>query len=334
MASIRKRKRGYQVQIRRQGTPALTKTFSDLKSARLWAAKIEAGSLDVAEVPGVLRSSSVCLSELLERYVDEYVPSMRSPESERNRALLVARQLGKVRAQDVSGPFLADYRKRRLLSVGPQTVKHEISLIRRVLKVANAEWGLRLPHGLPVVRMPRVPSGRTRRISPAEQAQIEAGLSELSRLVFRFALLTAMRRGEILGLTVSQVDFDRGVVKLPLTKTGNPRVVPLCPAALAILRVRVVLGSELLFPIQPNTVSEGFLGACRRAGISDCRFHDSRHEAISRFFERGLTVPQVALISGHKDYRMLARYTHLSEIELAQFLGTSGVPATTERPNK
>jgi integrase len=48
----------------------------------------------------------------------------------------------------------------------------------------------------------------------------------------------------------------------------------------------------------------------KRAGLKDLRFHDLRHEAISRFFERGLSVPEVALISGHRDPRMLFRYTH------------------------
>lgn len=47
-----------------------------------------------------------------------------------------------------------------------------------------------------------------------------------------------------------------------------------------------------------------------RARITDLHFHDLRHEAISRFFERGLSVPEVALLSGHRDARMLFRYTH------------------------
>ena len=48
----------------------------------------------------------------------------------------------------------------------------------------------------------------------------------------------------------------------------------------------------------------------KRARLKDLRFHDLRHEAISAFFERGLSVPEVALISGHRDARMLFRYTH------------------------
>ena len=51
------------------------------------------------------------------------------------------------------------------------------------------------------------------------------------------------------------------------------------------------------------------------------RFHDLRHEAISRFFEIGLSVPEVALISGHRDYRMLFRYTHLRAEDIVAKLG-------------
>jgi len=61
----------------------------------------------------------------------------------------------------------------------------------------------------------------------------------------------------------------------------------------------------------------------RRAGIEDLRFHDLRHEAVSRFFEMGLNVPEVALISGHKDYRMLARYTHMTAEKLCKKLNTN-----------
>jgi len=54
----------------------------------------------------------------------------------------------------------------------------------------------------------------------------------------------------------------------------------------------------------------------KHAGIVDLRLHDLRHEGISRFFELGLSVPEVAVISGHKDFRMLARYTHLRAEDL------------------
>ena len=56
----------------------------------------------------------------------------------------------------------------------------------------------------------------------------------------------------------------------------------------------------------------------KKAEVTDLRFHDLRHEAISRFFEMGLSVPEVALISGHRDPRMLFRYTHLKAEEVGK----------------
>ena len=59
----------------------------------------------------------------------------------------------------------------------------------------------------------------------------------------------------------------------------------------------------------------------KRADLCDLRFHDLRHEAISRFFEMGLSIPEVALISGHKDAKMLFRYTHLRAGNIIAKLG-------------
>ena len=67
-----------------------------------------------------------------------------------------------------------------------------------------------------------------------------------------------------------------------------------------------------IFPTTDYAVRHAWDRLVKRAGIVDLRFHDLRHEAVSRFFEMGLSVPEVALISGHKDYRMLARYTHMT----------------------
>ena len=65
------------------------------------------------------------------------------------------------------------------------------------------------------------------------------------------------------------------------------------------------------FPVTPNGFRLAWDRLQGRAGLVDLRFHDLRHEAISRFFELGLNIPEVAVISGHKDPRMLFRYTHL-----------------------
>ena len=98
---------------------------------------------------------------------------------------------------------------------------------------------------------------------------------------------------------------------IPQTKTGTPRTIPLTPHAQGVIAALPRSITGYLIPTSANALRLAWEQAKRRADIEDLHFHDLRHEAISRFFEMGLSIPEVALISGHKDYRMLARYTHL-----------------------
>jgi site-specific recombinase XerD len=73
--------------------------------------------------------------------------------------------------------------------------------------------------------------------------------------------------------------------------------------------------------ITREAVKRSYMRAIRRAGIKDLRFHDLRHEATTRMFEKGLNLMEVASITGHMDLRMLRRYTHLKAEDLARKLG-------------
>jgi integrase len=109
------------------------------------------------------------------------------------------------------------------------------------------------------------------------------------------------------------VSFEKRTLHIPVTKNGHARTIPLSGAALALLRdLRDHCGpsSERLLPITENSAKMAWKRLAKRARLENLRFHDLRHEAISRLFEKGLNVPEVALISGHRDPRMLFRYTH------------------------
>ena len=116
------------------------------------------------------------------------------------------------------------------------------------------------------------------------------------------------------------VEEDRRVLSIPETKNGHPRVIPLTSAALALLSSLRDAGAGTIFPLSPNAVRMAWERLRIRAGLPCLRFHDLRHEAISRFFERGLSIAEVALISGHRDVRMLFRYTHLRAEDVAKKL--------------
>ena len=87
--------------------------------------------------------------------------------------------------------------------------------------------------------------------------------------------------------------------------------VPLSTKAVCVLQQQRSRTGLHPFPVTSNAFRLAWDRLRSRAGLNDLRFHDLRHEAISRFFEMGLSIPEVALISGHKDVKMLFRYTHL-----------------------
>jgi integrase len=132
-----------------------------------------------------------------------------------------------------------------------------------------------------------------------------------------FAMETAMRMGEILSATGKYFDPNRATLVLPNSKNGHARTIPLSPTAMGMLLGKDHHAHALLFPTTTCAIKQAWKRATKRAGIVDLHFHDLRHEAISRLFERGLSLPEVALISGHRDPRMLLRYTHLEVSNVA-----------------
>ena len=164
------------------------------------------------------------------------------------------------------------------------------------------------------VRKPAPCKPRRRRVNTGEyEALCDAVKSCRVTYIWpliNLAIVTAMRRGELLKLTWTDIDWEDKTATLSDTKNGLERVIPLSDKAIAILE-KLKRPKGKVFQATEVAVRQAWERLVVRAGIKDLHFHDLRHEAISRFFEMGLSVPEVALISGHKDYRMLARYTHL-----------------------
>ena len=130
-----------------------------------------------------------------------------------------------------------------------------------------------------------------------------------SRICVALAIETGMRRGELLGLLWDNVDLERRTAFLPVTKNGESRGVPLSSRAVAVLRGLPAASNGRVFgELTPLALRLSFNRATRRAGITGLRLHDLRHEATSRFFEKGLNVMEVASVTGHKTLQMLKRY--------------------------
>ena len=141
--------------------------------------------------------------------------------------------------------------------------------------------------------------------------------------IIRFAVATAMRQDEISRVEWADFDPQKRMLlvrdrKDPRRKSGNNQRIPLLDAtgydACAIIEEqRRCVGGNCgrIFPYNGRSVGTAFRRQCRDLKIEDLRFHDLRHEGTSRLFEAGFSIEQVSLVTGHKDWKMLRRYTHL-----------------------
>lgn len=326
MASIRKKgDLQWHVQIRKKGYPYQTKTFSTRADAERWAKIIES-EMERGVFVSRSESEATRISELLSRYELEILPSKRGCSPDKSRLKTLREAFGTYRLASLTSTQVAKFRDARLEVVGPQSVIHEINLLNRVLKAATIDWGIALPGGLPtaLIRKPTKPHGRDRRVTAKElQSILKATESPELRTIVILAIETAMRRGELASLRWKEIDLQKCIAHLPKTKTEVPRTVPLSTVAVAALKELPRRLDGRVFALQAESMSQAFERACEshRANVGDLRFHDLRHEATSRLFEKGLNVMEVAAITGHKTLDMLKRYTHLRAEDLAKRLG-------------
>ena len=325
MATIRKRGDKWQVQVRKAGQPPASRSFIKKADAQLWATQMEAEA-DRQGLPADWRSlQQTTLRDIIERYRDSIVPQKRGREIETIVLNAFLRhRIARHSLADLSPGHFAQYRDERLKAVKAVTFNREIGLVQHALDVARKEWGVPLssnPVGM--IRKPKIGTGRDRRLEKGEWDRLLAAMEKcrnrLFPLVVRLALVTAMRRGELLSARWEHVDMKARTLHLPMTKNGHARTIPLTSEAVAVLKELREFGtSPTLFEgVSPESVKLAWKRTIRRAGLKDLHFHDLRHEAVSRFFEMGLTIPEVSLISGHRDPRMLFRYTHLRAEDVA-----------------
>jgi integrase len=140
-----------------------------------------------------------------------------------------------------------------------------------------------------------------------------------------FSIATAMRVGEVGALRWS--DLSKDGMSIIIRQRKHPRkkrdeVVPLVPEARDIIarQPQCLKNPDLIFPHKHRSITSAFRAARDRTGIKDLRWHDLRHEAISRLFEMGFDSMVVAKFSGHRDINMLRRYTHIDAAKVLKML--------------
>ena len=318
---------GYQAKIRKKGYPTQNKTFRTKKDAEAWATVVESEM-----VRGVWRdrseSESTTLKECLERYISEVIPSKKG-DGRRETGFarqwmdrpIASRFMAGIRGRDVADAI------REMGSEGksPNTIRLHLALLSHLFAVAKVEWEMEgLDNPVEAVRKPKLPQGRERRLVADEEDRLLAACQSVNTelaAIARFAIETAMRQGEILGMTWTLVDLRRRVVHIPDPKNGIARDVPLSTAAEQVLAALPRRLDGKVWSYTQDGMRASWRRALAHAAITGLTFHDLRHEATSRLFEKGLNPMQVAAITGHKTLQMLKRYTHLRAEDLAKMLG-------------
>lgn len=327
MASITKIGDSWRALIRRKGHKPLCKTFKNKAQAEVWARQREA-EIDRGEIvaePGVLR-----ISELIQEYRDLRDKSRPIADTSNEHYMLkhLSEGLGEKRAGALTPQDLVDFcQMRKEEGAGPYTINMEISKLGTAMRYAAAVLRISVPDAVGSARpllshLGLIGGGGKRERRPTED-EVTALLKELKQPyadVVAFGVETAMRRGEIVKLLWTDIDEEKKLIlvrnrKDPRKKQGNDQWIPLLGDAWDIVQ-RQPKDNERIFPVHEQTISKYFKEACDKLGIPDLHFHDLRHEGTSRLFEEGYEIQQVALVTGHKDWRHLRRYTNLKPEDL------------------
>jgi integrase len=330
MATYERRKGFWRVKVRRAGFPAQTRSFNTKTLAQAWARDIE-NKMDRGDFVDRTEAEGNTLGDVLKRYVREVSPTKKGQAAEELHIRSILKySICHLRMSVLKSSHIAGFRDERAAVVSSSTVNRELTIVSHAIQTARREWEIYMPENpVHMVRRLRAPLARSRRLPQEEEDQLLAAC-EQSRGKFlvpvvKLALETAMRRGEIVRIERKRIDLRNSVLLLADTKNGSPRPVPLSNVAKAIIgKVLVDMpdsGDGLLFSgVTSNALDLAFTRALRRSGLKDFRFHDLRHEATSRFHEKGLNPIEVMSVTGHKSMSSMLRYSHVRGLAVTEKL--------------
>lgn len=350
MATFVQRGSGWQARVRRRGAPTISRTFDLKADAEGWAREMEREHQRGNIAALSQDAQRTTFAEVADSWIKAVLPTKKD-HGAGTYARAAKAKFGPYFLAAIRGLDVAAWRD-DLLAAGysKQTVIHHLRLASVIFTYAERELSIHLPAGNPVraIAKPAAPKARDRRLHGDELVYLLRGAAEARSQVvglpqiITMAVETSMRLGELLALEWSRVDLKRRTAHLANTKNGESRTVALSSAAVAALTAlpRPITGGRV-FNGWAN--KDGFERTWRRcvararaayeadcaerkakpdaSFLADLRFHDLRHEATSRLFEKGLGIMEVASMTGHKSLAMLKRYTHVEAARLAAKLG-------------
>lgn len=327
MATFTKLKSGKtRAQVRLAGVYE-NKSFFTKGQAEKWSRQIEMTIQDGTYQKIKQLDNMPILSSLIERYRSEITPHKKSAKNERSVLNILTRHaVADFRVDSIQSTDI-DELMHELFSEGllSSSVRRYLSTLRHLFTITIKRWKIKIDNPFSDVELPKAGKARERRLGAEEEILIlqEARQHRNPEMlaIVELAIETGMRRGEILKMEWSQINFEQRVVSLFDTKNETNRGVPLSRKALNILTEHNTTSIDSkVFHYTADGFKSSWKKLLDRTGIVNLYFHDFRHEATSRFFERGLNLMEVASITGHKDLSSLKRYTHLEAYKLADKL--------------
>jgi integrase len=307
------------------------RTFAHRSAAASWAKHREV-QLENQSVPGRQQHDPVTLAALIRWYIETFETISKWQRSKQSHLeFLEHHAIGKVNALELTAAALIDHvRRRRADGAGPATVMNDLIWIGVVLRAASnvkdlpvrPEVAQEAREACTTLRLIGKARKRARRPTPQELTQLRDYFVARDRraeipmvAIMDFAIASARRQAEITRLEwTDNDDIGRtGLVrdaKHPRHKEGNHRRFKYTPEAWAIVE-RQPRKAEYIFPFDAQSVGAAFTRACGILGIQDLHFHDLRHEATSRLFERGYQIHEVAQFTLHDSWNELKRYANL-----------------------
>lgn len=328
----------WRVQIRRKGR-YISETFLKRDDARRWATETES-QIDRGQSPVAAKAARLrTFKEIIDVHVADMKEVSKVPGRTKAATLeMLSLRLGKKKIPELDRELFVTFgRERAAEGAGPVTLSMDLGVIRLVIQHANAVHGLSIstePVDLARYALKRLglvgkSNERDRRPTEDEISKLltyfETGSARLIPMgrIIRFAIATAMRQEEIFRVVWDDLNSRTKMLtvrdrKDPRQKRGNDQRIPLLAVSgydpLALIEEQRELRTNRdarIFPFNHRSAGTAFTRACRDLSIEDLHFHDLRHEGTSRLFEAGFAIQQVALVTGHKDWKMLRRYTHL-----------------------
>jgi integrase len=322
-------------QIRKVGFKEVTKQFATKTACSSWLRKTEM-EMEQGITP---ESKSQTISDIILKYrqARDVNRPVKPKSTEDYTLMLLDNTLGEWIASKMTVEDLIGWATERREDAGGYKVNCDLSKLATVLRYVSPTLLPILEKARPKLEYLGLIQGagqRERRPTDAELQSILVWLEQHEGVVVRdfveFAGLTAMRRSEIAGLRWMDLSAtDRTILvrdrKDPRQKIGNDQTVPLLAGSFEII-LRQLKIDELIFPVRPKHLTKVFHDACIALGIEDLHLHDMRHHGISLMFEHGYDIHQVSIVSGHKNWAHLKRYTQIKPVTLHLLDTRQGTP--------